>query len=98
MEHMPAFWNADKIVHFVCFGGLCFWMTFACRTRRISRIWIPVLIVSIYGIIDEIHQSFVPGRSCSIYDWIADTGGAVSGALTFIAFLRIVQNKIKKKY
>ncbi|WP_407399859.1 VanZ family protein [Treponema sp.] len=44
------------------------------------------------------HQSFVPGRSCSIYDWIADTAGAVSGALTFIAFLRIVQNRIKNKY
>ncbi len=96
VEHMPGFWNADKVVHFVCFGVLCMWLCFACRTKTFSKIWIPSLITSLYGIIDELHQSFVPGRSCSIFDWIADTTGAVSGALVFIAFLRTVQNRIKK--
>ena len=43
------------------------------------RILIVVAIVSTYGIIDEIHQSFVPGRSCSVFDWVADTLGAGMG-------------------
>lgn len=71
------------------------WLSFACRTKSFSKMWIPVLITSTYGIIDEIHQSFVPGRSCSIFDWIADTGGAILGALMFIAIPRLIQNRKK---
>jgi VanZ family protein len=37
-------------------------------------------ISSAYGIIDEIHQSFVPYRECSVWDWLADTIGAFLGA------------------
>jgi VanZ family protein len=32
---------------------------------------------SLYGIIDEIHQHFVPGRNCDIRDWFSDTLGAL---------------------
>ncbi|MCI6441919.1 VanZ family protein [Treponema sp.] len=95
VEHMPSFWNADKAVHFFCFGGLCFWISFACRTKTISRIWIPVFITSFYGFIDEIHQSFVPGRSCSVFDWIADTSGAIFGAVLFV-FMAAKLSKAKK--
>jgi VanZ family protein len=31
---------------------------------------------SVYGVIDEIHQYFVPGRDGSVGDWLADTLGA----------------------
>lgn len=95
VEHMPSFWNADKAVHFFCFGGLCFWISFACRTKTFSRVWIPVIITSFYGIIDEIHQSFVPGRSCSVFDWIADTSGAIFGAVLFV-FMAAKLSKAKK--
>lgn len=88
IEHMPSFWNADKLVHFVCFGGLCFWVSFACCTKNFSKVWIPVLIVSLYGIIDEIHQSFVPGRSTSVFDWMADTAGAFLGACVFLFVIK----------
>lgn len=90
IEQMPSFFGADKIVHFICFGGLTFWVCFALRIRKFSRIWIPVLIVSVYGILDEIHQSFTPGRSCSIFDWMADTSGAFMGACVFILTAAII--------
>ncbi len=87
IEHMPSFWNADKLVHLLCFGFLSFWVAFACRIREKKAFWIPSVIVSVYGIIDEIHQSFTPGRSCSVFDWMADTLGAVLGAFVFLYVL-----------
>ena len=78
---MPDFENSDKFVHFICFGGLAFAWTFWFSPKKWSRkpvefLLAVVAIVSAYGIIDELHQSFVPGRSCSIFDWMADTSGA----------------------
>lgn len=35
------------------------------------------LIAALYGIIDEVHQSAVPGRHASIWDWLADVAGAL---------------------
>jgi VanZ family protein len=29
-----------------------------------------------YGIVDEVHQSFVPGRVCSVVDVLSDAFGA----------------------
>lgn len=44
------------------------------RNRRAA--WLALLAVSAFGVTDEFHQSFVPGRSCSAADWVADTLGA----------------------
>ena len=41
-----------------------------------------VLCASAYGITDEFHQLFVPGRACDPIDWIVDTAGATLGVLT----------------
>jgi len=35
------------------------------------------------GTIDEIHQSFVPGRQSDVADVVKDAGGACLGALLF---------------
>ena len=35
-----------------------------------------ILLTSAYGMADEIRQSFTPGRSVEIADWVADTLGA----------------------
>jgi len=32
---------------------------------------------AVYGLLDEYHQSFVPGRSVDFYDFLADCGGAL---------------------
>jgi VanZ family protein len=37
------------------------------------------------GVLDEIHQHFVPGRTASIYDAMADLAGALLGAFAFVA-------------
>ena len=56
-----------------------------------KKTYISIIICILYAISDEIHQIFVPGRSCQISDMIID----VSGALLGIYFLFILINKIK---
>ena len=99
IQQIPAFPHADKLVHFICFGGLAFWVAFACNLSENQKIkiLIPTVIVSIYGIIDEIHQSFTPGRSSTISDWIADTLGALFGSFIFYQVLKIIKKKGNKK-
>lgn len=34
------------------------------------------LVAAAYGLVDELHQRHVLGRSCSIVDWVSDCAGA----------------------
>lgn len=47
-----------------------------------------VVIASAYGVSDEIHQLFVPGRACDPVDWVVDTLGALLGANVWAALAR----------
>jgi VanZ family protein len=68
----------DKVVHFSVYGLLG---TLVCRQGRGWRGAVgAVLVVSAYGAADEWHQSFVPGRSSEVADWVADTAGAAVAA------------------
>lgn len=91
IKQMPTFWNADKVVHFFCFAGFSFWVAFACNIKSYKKVWLPTLIISLWAVTDEIHQSFTPGRDASVFDWFADTAGAFFGAVIFV----FVVTKIK---
>jgi VanZ family protein len=69
-----GFEGSDKVVHFCIYGLLA---TLVCRAGRGWRAaaW-ALLATSAFGATDEWHQSFVPGRSCDVFDWLADTSGA----------------------
>lgn len=60
------------------------------------KIWQVVIICSLlYGISDEYHQSFVPGRESGSIDVIADTIGGFSGAWIFLFLQKRVTGKQK---
>lgn len=40
-----------------------------------------IILGSLYGVTDEIHQIFVPGRSCDPADWLVDTIATMVGVL-----------------
>lgn len=61
----------DKLFHAANFGVLALLIFFAS-----GRPWLAVLLASLYGATDELHQAFVPGRSADASDWLADTAGA----------------------
>lgn len=69
----------DKVAHFFVYGLLS---TLIARVPQIVRlrplgIYSAVVLASLYGISDEWHQSFTPGRSVELFDWFMDTAGAV---------------------
>ena len=75
----------DKGVHFLEYGALGLLVAHATlRTwphRSAARtLPLAVLICVAWGVLDEIHQAFVPGRSADVLDLVADTLGTVSGA------------------
>ncbi len=40
-----------------------------------------ILIATFYGVTDEIHQFFVPGRTADVYDVLSDFIGASIGSI-----------------
>lgn len=73
------FEHQDKINHFGAYGVMAILAWRAFRHQQLSNtalFWLSVTYCSLYGISDEWHQSFVPGRDVSVVDWIADTLGA----------------------
>jgi len=68
----------DKLIHAVAYAmmALLFWQAWR---GRLPGLWLAVFAVvfcSLFGVTDEWHQSFVPGRDASFFDWLADTLGA----------------------
>lgn len=43
--------------------------------------WIPWAIGAFYAVTDEVHQYFVPGRSCELRDMLIDACGVAAGVL-----------------
>jgi VanZ family protein len=79
----------DKLQHLLVFAvltaAICLWVPLEkWRTRGLFFMLAAVCAGSFYGIIDEIHQFFVPGRISSLWDWAADTLGAAIGAGTAV--------------
>lgn len=76
----------DKIVHFAVYGLLA---TLVCRlgNGRRAAVW-SLVLVSAYGASDEWHQSYVPGRSMELMDWIADTLGASVAIALYVGWPR----------
>lgn len=41
--------------------------------------WLALLFCALYGVSDEVHQSFVPGRSAMLWDVLLDSFSAYAG-------------------
>lgn len=48
-----------------------------------------IVISTLYGVSDEYHQLFVPGRTFDVLDMVADAIGSVAGACAVGAWSRI---------
>lgn len=82
-DNLPtAFSGMDKICHASMYGALALSCLFALQP------WIRVkpfpvfgagviLFCLLYGVSDEFHQSFIPGRSSEWQDLVADASGSI---------------------
>ncbi|MBQ6586347.1 MAG: VanZ family protein [Coriobacteriales bacterium] len=50
---------------------------------------LAILICSLYGLTDEFHQMFVPGRVPDRTDWIIDTLGGIVGGMAGVWALTV---------
>lgn len=79
-----------KVAHFAEYAvmGLLAARAFSTSSREMIRHrWFPIalLLVALYALFDEFHQSYVPSRTASIYDSIIDTAG---GLVALVAYRR----------
>ncbi|MCK5354014.1 MAG: VanZ family protein [Methyloprofundus sp.] len=71
--------HQDKLFHAGAYFILAAFTLRAFRHRLTSLAMLLItslIFSSLYGLSDEWHQSFVPGRMSDIADWMADTLGA----------------------
>ena len=89
----------DKTVHMVLYAGFGFLLYLMLKNSpyqslRNHAYIFAVIIGALYGASDEFHQSFVPGRTMSIWDFLADSIG-----LALVQMIIFIKHKLyfKKK-
>jgi len=84
----------DKIEHFIAYFVLgitfCIWIPgkkwFA---KPIIYSIFVVVLCTLFGISDEYHQTFVPGRSGDLYDLAVDFAASVIAVFAYFSFIKI---------
>lgn len=93
--YLPPVPGIDKLAHALVYGVLAATSISAFSARYKEKRPAAVLVATTlfclcYGISDEFHQSFVPGRHSSGFDVLADVCGALAACL-FWAGLKMRQ-------
>jgi VanZ family protein len=81
--------HADKIFHVVEYFvlGILLIRAFDKSGFNVSLAKLTVLAIIIalcYGVLDELYQRSIPGRECDIFDFIADSAGAIIGIFLYM--------------
>ena len=89
---MPHLFLGDKLLHIAEYSILGFLMArsiFSLNLRYSKRplFIIAIILSTLYGLSDEVHQSFTPGRTTSLGDLIADGLGSLIGAVLYLKML-----------
>lgn len=104
LSHQPTldtpslFSGQDKLFHAGAYGLLGILLLGSRRPEFTgytgSQALTAALLASLYGISDEFHQSFVPGRSPEVLDWVADTTGALLAVLLLAQLTRSFSSRL----
>ncbi|MBI4811642.1 MAG: VanZ family protein [Ignavibacteriales bacterium] len=88
-RYIPSYkvFTYDKLIHISLFliFGLLVYRAIEPRIKKDffswGRVFFSISVVILYGVLDEMHQGSVPGRTLEIWDAVADTVGGVLAAL-----------------
>ena len=75
------------VVEFAIFASLLYLALARTRPRwsLVALVLTTIAGTAAFGVVDEFHQSFIPGRYCQATDVLADTlGGILASALLVI--------------
>ena len=88
-----------KLAHMSEFAALGFFSAnaFYISFKNIKKLYFAFAFSVLYAISDEIHQIFVPGRSCQFRDVLIDAAGIVIGIGVYIAVYYIFKLREVKK-
>lgn len=80
----------DKVAHFSEYFILGLFTARAAGSGfgKPSKVfWVSMILVAVYGILDELHQLFIPGRSTEVLDMTADVLGALAASAIYVRFI-----------
>ena len=97
-DELPSWGFWDKAEHLLAYSVLGILFLFPVAEARLALVTprtgaIAVLLATLYGAFDEIHQSFTPGRSPDVHDLFADFLGATVGVVV-VLLLRFVVTRL----
>lgn len=93
----------DKLIHgtiFFIFGIFVYRALdpgIASHRFNWKRALVSFAIVAGYGILDELHQHFVPGRTPDVYDALADAFGGLISLVAMFWYVRMRSRELGKK-
>jgi VanZ like family len=90
---LPSLSWSDKVYHCGAFTGLTFLLCWAIPSSRYSLkniLVLAALAALTYGALDELTQKFIPGRTCDIFDFAADSVGVGFGVCSYVFARSIV--------
>lgn len=90
-----TFEGDDFFLHMVEYGILGFLLSWALVNSGVVRklVLYGFLVGLLYGMTDEVHQYFVPGRMASLLDLTADGLGSLLGSYSF-RILRSIKSTV----
>ena len=71
----------DKLIHIIEYSFLGFLSVSSIDNKSKNKIIIACIFCLFFAILDEIWQSFIPGRFSSVLDVIADGIGIIIGSI-----------------
>ena len=85
---------SDKLIHLVGYFPLGLLLP-ACRVRGCETWWRCLIVIGIYGLLDEVFQMPV-GRTASVFDWVADVLGILLGLAAWRILTKRLSNRISR--
>lgn len=94
-QSLPAVGVNDKLEHTLAYFGLSFllYLTLLFQKKSVMlkkyAMLFTLLIVLFYGVLDEVHQLLIPGRSCELLDFLADMLGGILGIVVIKILIHV---------
>lgn len=93
---------SDKVKHFTAYLGLAFLLSLNLyfqenwKSLAVYYLIYTFIICTSYGLLDELHQIFVPNRSAEFLDWVADLLGSTTGLCFSYFFIKYIKKNKSK--
>jgi VanZ family protein len=88
LPRAPWLLGWDKLQHGFAYALGGWLLARALRGSPRAATW-ALALGSLYGVSDELHQAWVPGRNSDLHDWLADTVGVLAGIALFHLTLQL---------